>query len=215
MKFNRLLKKSIPPKCDNRWVANLSSKELSPNEEAVLKKGMNFAVTPEQIPVDDIIVGVEGGLQGSDVVKAHSKIAGIPMSARPPSNLPWSLRKALDDLKKREDIVILPADKGCCTVVMDETEYHAKVDSLLADRKFYKVLDKDPTSSTERKMNAALLGLKKNGIIPEPLYCRLSSLGGHIPLLYGLPKIHKPGIPLRPIVSFVSSPTYALSKHLA
>ena len=36
-KFDQLLKKSIPPKRDNRWVANLSSKELSPNEEAVLK----------------------------------------------------------------------------------------------------------------------------------------------------------------------------------
>ena len=58
-KFDRLLKKSIPPKHDNRWVANLSSKELSPNEEAVLKKGMNFVVTPKGIPVDDIIVGVE------------------------------------------------------------------------------------------------------------------------------------------------------------
>ena len=30
----------------------------------MLKTGMNFAVTPGQIPVDDIIVGVEGGLQG-------------------------------------------------------------------------------------------------------------------------------------------------------
>ena len=60
-------------------------------------------------------------------------------------------------------------------------------------------------------MNAALLGLKKNGTIPEPLYRRLRSLGGHISLLYGLPKIHKS---LRPIVSIVSSPTYALSKHL-
>ena len=26
--------------------------------------------------------------------------------------------------------MILPADKGRCMVVMDETEYHAKVDSL-------------------------------------------------------------------------------------
>ena len=34
------------------------------------------------------------------------------------------------------------------------------------------------------------------------------------PLLYGLPKIHKPEIPLRPIVSFLNSPTYELSKHL-
>ena len=32
---------------------------------------------------------------------------------------------------------------------------------------------------------------------------------------YGLPKIHKPGIPLRPIVSFVNSPTYAISGYLA
>ena len=109
---------------------------------------MNFAVTPGRIPVDDVIVGVEGGLQGltgSDIDKAWIKIAGVLISAKPPlSNLPWSLRKALDDLKKREEIVILPADKGCCTVVMDESEYHVKVNSLPVDRKFYKVLNKDP-----------------------------------------------------------------------
>ena len=63
-KFDQLLKKSIPPKPDDCWVVNLSSKELSLNEEAVLKKRMNSAVTPGQIPVDDVIVGVEGGLQG-------------------------------------------------------------------------------------------------------------------------------------------------------
>ena len=31
---------------------------------------------------------------------------------------------------------------------------------------------------------------------------------------YTVPKIHKPGIPLRPIVSFVNSPTYAISGYL-
>jgi len=34
------------------------------------------------------------------------------------------------------------------------------------------------------------------------------------PKLYGLPKLHKPGIPMRPIVSFCWSPTYQLSKYL-
>ena len=216
-KFDRLLKKNAPP--NSRWVVNLSSKKLNPNEEAVLKKGMNFAVTPGRIPVEDVITGVEGGLQGltgSEVDKARLKIAGVLTSAKPPpSNLPWSFQKALNDLKKEEDIVILPADKGRCTVVMDKSEYQDKVNSLLEDRKFYKVLKKDPTSSTEREMNATLLKLKKEGTIPEPLYHKLRSSGGHIPLLYGLPKIHKPGIPLRPIVSFVSSPTYALSRYLA
>jgi hypothetical protein len=32
---------------------------------------------------------------------------------------------------------------------------------------------------------------------------------------YGLPKIHKENIPLRPIVSLQGSPTYELSKYLA
>ena len=43
----------------------------------------------------------------------------------------------------------------------------------------------------------------------------LYSNEGLCPRFYGLLKIHKPGIPLRPIVSFVSSPTYAISGYLA
>ena len=43
---------------------------------------------------------------------------------------------------------------------------------------------------------------------------RLRSSAGSTPLLYGLPKIHKPEVPLRPIASFYTSPTYQLSKHL-
>ena len=35
------------------------------------------------------------------------------------------------------------------------------------------------------------------------------------PRLYGLPKIHKEGFPLRPIVSNIGAPTYQLSKYLA
>ena len=35
-----------------------------------------------------------------------------------------------------------------------------------------------------------------------------------VPKLYGLLKLHKPNIPLRPIVSFCGSPTYQLSKYL-
>ena len=41
------------------------------------------------------------------------------------------------------------------------------------------------------------------------------SSDGLCPRFHGLPKIHKPGIPLRPIVSLVNSPTYAISGHLA
>ena len=63
-------------------------------------------------------------------------------------------------------------------------------------------------------MNALLLQLKKKGSIAQNLYNLLHSSGGSTPLLYGLPKIHKPDVPLRPIVSFVQSPMYQLSEHL-
>mgnify|MGYP000966245262 CR=1 FL=1 len=33
-------------------------------------------------------------------------------------------------------------------------------------------------------------------------------------MLYGLPKVDKTGIPLRPVVSYVSAPTYLLAKFL-
>ena len=35
------------------------------------------------------------------------------------------------------------------------------------------------------------------------------------PMIYGLPKIHKEGVPLRPIVNTIGSPTYQLAKYLA
>ena len=63
-------------------------------------------------------------------------------------------------------------------------------------------------------MNDLLLSLKKSDSIPSPLYYRMRSSAKKTPLFYGLPKLHKPEIPLRPIVSFVNSPTYQLSKHL-
>ena len=53
-------------------------------------------------------------------------------------------------------------------------------------------------------MNDLLLSLKKSGSIPSPLYYRMRNSAKKTPLFYGLPKIHKPEIPLRPIVSFVN-----------
>ncbi|XP_066024996.1 uncharacterized protein [Pocillopora verrucosa] len=45
-------------------------------------------------------------------------------------------------------------------------------------------------------------------------YYRLRCSVPQPPKLYGLPKLHKPGIPMQPIVSFCGSPTYQLSKYL-
>ena len=120
----------------------------------------------------------------------------------------------LKRLKNDEDIVILPADKRRVTVVMDKTVYHYKMDALVNDKQTYKELKRDPTPALHRKLNSTLLTLKKTNAIDTQRYYRLRCSVPQPPKLYGLPKLHKPGFPMRPIVSFCGSPTYQLSKYL-
>ena len=107
---------------------------------------------------------------------------------------------------------ILPADKGRATVVLDTQDYNDKLTGLLSDMCTYKVLNKDPTQSLQCQMNQIL---NKKQLLPRKDYQRLHCSSSTIPSIYGLPKIHKTGVPLLPIVSFCTSPTYSLSKYLA
>jgi hypothetical protein len=79
----------------------------------------------------------------------------------------------------------------------------------------YKELKRDPTANIERKICSKLSGLKKAGILSITLHDRLRPSATVCPKCYGLPKIHKPNVPLRPIVASIGSPTYALAKYLA
>ena len=122
---------------------------------------------------------------------------------------------ALQRLRNDKDIAILPADKGRVTVVMDKTDYHDKMDALVNDNQTFEELKRDPTPALQRKLNSTLLTLKKtNAIGTQRYYYRLRCSVPQPPKLYGLPKLHKPGFPMRPIVSFCGSPTYQLSKYL-
>ena len=145
----------------------------------------------------------------------RSRIASTIQSASlHDSNLTKDEQHALKRLRNDKDIVILPADKGRVTVVMDKTDYHDKMDALVNDKQTYEELKRDPTPALQRKLNSTLLTLKKTNAIDTQRYYRLRCSVPQPPKLYGLPKLHKPGFPMRPIVSFCGSPTYQLSKYL-
>ena len=97
---------------------------------------------------------------------------------------------------------------------MDKTDYYDKMDAVVNDKQTYQVLKRDPTPALQRKLNSKLLDLKKTDAIDIQRYNRLRCRVPQPPKLYGLPKLHKPNIPMRPIVSFCGSPTYQLSKYL-
>ena len=85
---------------------------------------------------------------------------------------------------------------------------------MLHDQSTYQPLKCDLTKATEKAVNTFVSGLKQKKKTSTRDEFALKSSEGRTPRLYGLPKIHKQGIPLQPIVSFVESLTYNLSKEI-
>jgi hypothetical protein len=142
-------------------------------------------------------------------VAAGRAISGIiKTTARPKDNLTKTERTVLRTIKDNTPLTILPADKRNATVIFNTTDYKQK-SSLLEDSA-YKKLKKFPTDSIERKTTLLL----KKSSLPDDLRKQLQQAGSRAPRLYGLPKIHKEGVPLRPIVSNIGAPTYQVAKHL-
>ncbi|XP_019643892.1 PREDICTED: uncharacterized protein LOC109484960 [Branchiostoma belcheri] len=113
-----------------KWVVNISKKSLTDHQTGVLQKGLNFAVTPDKVPVEDFVVATESAclhLSPSSAEQLRSEVAGILRTAKPPKpNITKQEREALKELKKEKDLLILPADKGKAAVVMDRTDYEEK-----------------------------------------------------------------------------------------
>ena len=68
---------------------------------------------------------------------------------------------ALKEMKGWDDEVILPAEKGNATVVMERSDYKVKVRELLKDTSTYRRLPKDPTQAQETKISRMLRELHK------------------------------------------------------
>jgi len=83
---------------------------------------------------------------------------------------------------------------------------------MLDDEETYKPLKTKPTASTTKDVNKFINNLLESNKITKEASFRLEISDATTPRLYGLPKLHKENIPLRPIVSFTftDSPTYGL-----
>ena len=114
----------------------------------MLALGMNFALTPNRIPISDIITATEATARCLDPVIGDQLRAGVSRalasSKVPKSNLSYAQRTALKDLRKDDGIVILPADKGNATVILDKDEYSKKMKNLFDDRTTYRPVSRDP-----------------------------------------------------------------------
>ena len=132
----------------------------------------------------------------------------------PRQNITKEEHKAITELKKDNTRIILTADKGVSLMVIDKEDYVKKAGELL-NQPSYRTISNDPTTKYRNKLINLLKSIKTEGGMNEALYKRLYPTGAGSPKFYGLPKIHKEGIPLRPIVSSIGAVSYETSKELA
>ncbi len=95
---------------------------------------------------------------------------------------------------------------------MNKSDYKNKAKHLLDDTTAYKVVAGNPLSGVVNRLNAFLLRFKAENKITHREQQLMRGKDKPMARFYGLPKIHKTGVPLRPIVAFNNTPTYDLTK---
>ena len=212
-------------------IFNQSSHVLSPLEEEGLRNGLKFILTPNKLDEVDLYSRLES-LVGTiyyveknppelaDIASELSREAQNAIERfnhnKPTPNIRKSVLQALKGLANNKDLVITKPDKGNGVVLMDRTDYVSKIMGILSDPTKFQanpMLDLyKPTLNLENEVTALLKELLNKNIINIRQYTAVRPSGSRPCLLYGLPKIHKVGTPLRPILSASGSAVHGLAQ---
>ena len=124
------------------------------------------------------------------------------------SNLTLQEKVALNNSKNNQSIVIKPCDKGGGICIMNTRDYLTKIHTHLQDHNTYKPLTNNPTSAIVNDACTLIEYMLSQNIIDQgTMEFLLPPKNTHTTLFSGLPKIHKPDCPLRPIGSGCDGPT--------
>ncbi|XP_067660266.1 uncharacterized protein [Haliotis asinina] len=159
----------VPSRRPHQPTARLLSTLARNNSPYSSPKGLKFAThpTPTPHPPRHLYRQYRERTPGGKVDFLRHQISNILQKAKPQvPNLTSSDRQAIKQLKEDRDIVVVPADKGRTTVVLDRPHFHSMVGSMLQDTSTYKKLQKDPTAKLNRQHKAHLKTLCDKPIMP-------------------------------------------------
>ena len=108
----------------------------------------------------------------------------------------------------RQSIHIMSGDKGNATMVMSTMDYDPKVKTSCQQ---IPTPAKEPHSSHRTHHHHQALHSLSSSSHRQHSYHHLKPSASACPRFYGQPKIHKPDVPLHPIVASRGSPTYYMA----
>ena len=184
----------------------------------LLTKCFNLSITSKTLANKDMIATIEDAVKDLEKEQADTIRAKVSLTLQnsklPQDNLSRNERKALKGLQSDTSIVILPVDKGRSIVILNREAYFEKCMDHINNGP-YQLLKKDPTTKIKTKTLKQLKVINENQIINNKLYYYLKPTDSSASRLYGQPKIQKPEVPIRPIVSHSGSPLQNLKKYIA
>ena len=197
-KYDFLVSKNRPPQNQNsnNWIVNISKHELTEAETSLLNKGLNFSLPNSKKNIPQFIATIENVIDNNfnkftevdKTIIRHNVCASLKSVKDDAHQLNREERATLNALKNNEDIFIAPADKGCSIVLMDKSDYFAKVNDHLGDSNTYEKQNNDTSASLRGIINRFLKTLHDRNLLTKSNYLNLFSNSATLPLFYALIK---------------------------
>ncbi|BHF77722.1 hypothetical protein SprV_0602083100 [Sparganum proliferum] len=153
---------------NDKLVHNLSSKELTKEQMRVLRHEASFdTADPEpanMISAEESILSQTGATDETKNPIRH-QVSSLLMAHKPRDVLSKVERDALKKLRADNDIIIVPADKGRSTVVLDRTDYNQKSQKLVGGSCVICPMRIRPHKTFTYEINATLLAMENSGAI--------------------------------------------------
>ena len=207
---------------------------LSDTEEFVLGHGLNFCLPPKTVCKEQLFAEFESlwaqlqhhkacSIDTRNALKARLTDLAHSYSESQIEKHDFMMQsecyQAIKSLRRNEKILITRPDKGSGVVILNKNDYVTKMGNILNDASKFECLGPaataDRTSTIETKLQNRLRELLNSEQLPKQVYDEVRPTGLQRPRMYGLPKTHKEGTPLRPILSMVGSSHHELAKWLA
>ena len=214
---------------------NISDKKLSIEEENSLRLGLKHHILPKRIDEIQIKTQVEQLWQFNkktisclidsnteanvkDEIKhaTHSYLHSAKSVCG--ARINQNFHSTLKNLKSDPSIKVCSFDKGNGIVILNTNDYFDKLDKIIMDKSKFKEIFINPNLAHPviRNENSIRDYLRKNvkDHISKKEFDVIYPSGSQPGKLYGLCKAHKPGHPLRPVVSMINTAEYHLAKFL-
>ena len=120
----------------------LTSSDITTDELRVLGLGTSFNQNATASAIVKSVASLHRATwrQPEEQLLKGAFITGFLDLMEQEPTLPRRYRLAIGKLRKRKDIIILPADKGSKVVIMDRLMYINAAEEMLSDRRVYKKL---------------------------------------------------------------------------